>query len=136
MIPFLIVVLFLKSHHYVVLTTFIGKVLRKRFMAVTFGWRDHVWRVFYPSFRLILSNITKVGKVLTKDRIARAKNVSSQAVHLFTLSITNQNTQKTIENEEKILGTCGKQLGMLSKLFVANYFFMCTFCKINIFAGL
>ena len=32
---------------------------------------------------------------------ARAKNVFSQSAHLFTLSITNQNLQKTIENEEK-----------------------------------
>ena len=33
---------------------------------------------------------------------AGAKNVFSQSAHLFTLSITNQNTQKTIENDEKI----------------------------------
>ena len=31
---------------------------------------------------------------------ARAKNVFNQSSHFFTLSITNQNAQKTIENEE------------------------------------
>ena len=32
---------------------------------------------------------------------ARATNVFSHSVHLFTLSITNQNTQQTIEYDEK-----------------------------------
>ena len=38
------------------------------------------------------------------------KNAFSQSVvHLFILSITNQNTQKTIENEEKITFHLGRK---------------------------
>ena len=33
---------------------------------------------------------------------ARGENVFNQSANLFTLSTTNQDTQKTIENEEKI----------------------------------
>ena len=31
---------------------------------------------------------------------------------------------------------CRQQFGMLFKLFVANYFFKCAFCNINIVVGL
>ena len=31
---------------------------------------------------------------------------------------------------------CRQQLGMLFTIFVANYFFKCPFCKINIVVGL
>ena len=40
---------------------------------------------------------------------AMAKNVFNQSAHLFTLSITNQNYQKTIENEEKITFYLGRR---------------------------
>ena len=31
---------------------------------------------------------------------------------------------------------CRKQIGMIFKIFVANYFFVCAFCKLNIVVGL
>ena len=40
---------------------------------------------------------------------ARAKKVFSQSAHLLTLSITNQNTQRAIENEEKISFHLGRK---------------------------
>ena len=49
---------------------------------------------------------------------ARRKNVLIQSAYLFTLS------------------NCRQQIGMLFKLFVANYLFVCAFCKINIVVGL
>ena len=39
----------------------------------------------------------------------RAKNILSQSVHLCTLSTTNKNTQKTIENEGKITFHLGRK---------------------------
>ena len=41
--------------------------------------------------------------------VARRKNVLSQSAYLFTLPITNQNMQKTIENEEKITSYLGRK---------------------------
>ena len=38
----------------------------------------------------------------TLPHTAKAKDVFIQSAHLYTLSITNQNRQTTIENEEKI----------------------------------
>ena len=37
-----------------------------------------------------------------KKPMSKGKTCFSQSAHLFTLSIVNQNMQKTIENEEKI----------------------------------
>ena len=36
------------------------------------------------------------------NQTARVENVVNQSAHLFTLSVTNQNAQKRIENEEKV----------------------------------
>ena len=41
--------------------------------------------------------------------IARRKNVLSQSAYLFTLSVTNQIAQKTIENEEKLTSHFGQK---------------------------
>ena len=40
---------------------------------------------------------------------ARAKNVFNQSAHLFILSTTNQNMQKTIESEEKVTFHTGRK---------------------------
>ena len=49
------------------------------------------------------------------------KNAFSQSVvHLFTLSITNQNTQRTIENEEKITFHLGREQRQNHKSFAVE----------------
>ena len=53
-------------------------------------------------------------------KVARRKNVLIQSACLFTLPITNQNTQKTIENEEKITSHLGRKQRLNHRAFAVE----------------